>query len=92
MTENYPTSIDTYSTKVDNVTDVLADHVNTLQVAVLSLQGKVGIDSSSVVTSIDYIINNDLLELSNFTAKGDLVIGTGAGTTRSSRTKNVSHC
>lgn len=57
MTENYPTSIDSYATKTDNVTDVMAVDVNTMQVAVVALQTKVGVDSSAMVTSIDYILN-----------------------------------
>jgi len=65
MTENYPTSIDSYSTKVDNVTDVLADHVNTLQVGVLALQTTVGITSSADTNSLDYILRTHVASTAN---------------------------
>lgn len=54
----YPTSLDSFTTKTDNVDDVLAAHVNALQVAVAALEAKLGIDSSAVNTSIDYFLKN----------------------------------
>lgn len=50
----YPSTIDSFTTKQDNVTDVLASHVNDLQTAIVSLQTKVGVDASEVAASIDY--------------------------------------
>lgn len=39
----FPTSIDSFTTKVDNVDDVMASHVNDLQTAVVALETKTGI-------------------------------------------------
>jgi hypothetical protein len=54
----FPTSLDTFATKVDGVTDVLATDVNSLQNAVVALQAKVGVSGSAVTTSDDYKIAN----------------------------------
>jgi len=42
----FPVNIDTFSTKVDGVTDVLANDINSLQNSVLALENKVGINVS----------------------------------------------
>lgn len=42
MSTNYPTSLDSYTTKTDNVTTVLAAHVNDLQAAVVAIETLVG--------------------------------------------------
>lgn len=55
---NFPDSLDTFTDKTDNVDDVMAADINKLQDAVEALQGKVGIDSSAVVTSLEYILKN----------------------------------
>ncbi len=55
---DFPSSLKSFTTKVDNVTDVLAAHVNDLQGEVAALEAKVGVDSSAVSTSLDYIIKN----------------------------------
>lgn len=57
----FPTSIDTFSTKVDGVTDVLAADINNLQTAVLALEAKVGADSSAVTSSHDYKLANSCI-------------------------------
>jgi hypothetical protein len=41
MTTNFPTSIDSYSTKVDGVTNVMASHVNDLQDAMVAVQNHI---------------------------------------------------
>jgi len=56
----FPTTIDSFSTKVDAVDYPQAAHVNALQTAVSALETKVGIDSSAVSTSIDYILKNNI--------------------------------
>jgi hypothetical protein len=58
MSTNYSGSLDSYSDHTDNVDDVLAAHVNNLQDAVEALEAKVGIDSSSVVASLDYLLKH----------------------------------
>lgn len=52
----YPTDLDNFTPKVDNVDDVNAVDVNELQTAIESLETKVGADSSAVATSHDYKI------------------------------------
>ena len=58
MATNFPGSLDSYSTKTDNVSDVLAADINNPQDAIEALEAKVGVDSSAVTTSIDYKVNN----------------------------------
>jgi len=58
MASNYPTSLDSYITLVDNTDDVLAAHVNDRGDAIEGLEAKVGIDSSAVVTSFDYFLKH----------------------------------
>ncbi len=55
---SYPVSLDSFTTVVDNVTNVLATHVNEKNVPISTLQAKVGVDSSGVTTSIDYFLKN----------------------------------
>ncbi len=50
--------MDVYSTKTDNVSDVLAADINNPQDAIEALEAKVGVDSSAVTTSLDYKVNN----------------------------------
>lgn len=58
MATNYPGSLDSYTTKQDNIDTVSASHINDLQDAVVALETKVGADSSAVTTSIDYLLKN----------------------------------
>jgi len=58
MSTNFPTSLDSYSTKTDNVDDVQAAHINNVQDAIEALEAKVGITSSAVTSSLDYKVNN----------------------------------
>lgn len=53
MATVFPTSLDTFTTKVNGVDDVLAADTNNLQDAVSALQAKVGTNGSSVGTSLD---------------------------------------
>lgn len=55
---NYPTSKDSFTTKVDNVDSVVASHINTLQEIAVALEDKVGITSSADSASIDYFLNH----------------------------------
>jgi hypothetical protein len=56
----YPSSLDSFTTKIDGVDYPKASHINSLQTAVEGLEAKVGIDDSAVSTSIDYIIQNKI--------------------------------
>lgn len=58
MSTNFPTSLDAYTTKVDNTDMVMAVDINNVQDAIEALEAKVGIDSSAVTTSLDYKVNN----------------------------------
>lgn len=64
---NFPTSLDSYTTKT-SIHDVQASHINDPQDAIEALQAKVGIDSSSVTTSHDYMLSHGLLEDGSATA------------------------
>jgi hypothetical protein len=68
MSTNFPgTGIDSYTTKVDNSDSVLAAHVNNLQDAVVALETKVGVTSSAVATSVDYLLRNLPAQDTNWT-------------------------
>jgi len=58
MAINFPTSLDSFSSKTDNVDDVMAVDINDLQDAIEALEAKVGINSSAVTASLDYKVNN----------------------------------
>lgn len=46
MPTNYPTSIDSYTTKIDGVSDVLAADTNNLQDAIVAIETRVGTTAS----------------------------------------------
>lgn len=49
MAASYPTSIKSFTTKVDDVDDVLAEHVNSLQEEVVAIETALGINPKGVV-------------------------------------------
>lgn len=49
----FPANLDSFTTKIDGVTDVLAADINNLQVAVLGIETKLGITNSTDTNSID---------------------------------------
>jgi len=59
---NYPTSLDSWVTKVDSVDDIMSQHINYAQDIVVALENKVGVDTSAVSTSLDYKVNNFFVE------------------------------
>jgi hypothetical protein len=63
MATNFPASLDSFTTKVDNETAVLAAHVNDLQSAVTALEAKVGVNSSAVTTSHDKILSSSVVKI-----------------------------
>lgn len=71
---SFPTTLDSFSTKVDAVDYPQASHVNALQTAVSALETKVGIDNSAVATSIDYILKNNIWPV------GSIYINAGVST------------
>lgn len=73
MSTNFPTSLDSYTTKVDGTDYPQASHINNPQDAIMALEAKVGVNSSAVTTSHDY-------KLSRFTFNGANVgIGVSSG-------------
>lgn len=59
MATNYPTGLDSYTAHTDGVNEVIAAAtINALQDAVAALQAKVGVDASSVATTLDYCKSN----------------------------------
>ena len=58
MAITFPTSLDSFTNKTDNVDDVMAVDINDVQDAVEALETKMGIDSSGVAASLDYKVNN----------------------------------
>lgn len=49
---DYPGAVDTFSTKVDNVDDVLAAHVNALQAAMVAVQTELGTDPAGSYATV----------------------------------------
>lgn len=58
MATVYPGAIDSYSTLVDNVDDVLAADMNDRGSAIVALETKLGGDNSSVNTTVDYFLKH----------------------------------
>jgi hypothetical protein len=53
MPTSFPGTVDTYTVKVDNVSDVLAADINNLQDAVVAIQNRIGANASgAVITAI----------------------------------------
>ena len=55
---SFPTDLHTIYTLVDNVDDALADHPNVLSAEIRYLEDKVGLNSSSVNTTLDYFLKH----------------------------------
>ena len=58
MATNFPTGLDSYTTLIDNVDDVLASHMNDKGSAIAALEAKMGINNSAVTTSFDYFLKH----------------------------------
>ena len=59
MAASFPTTIKAYADKT-NADTVEAAHINSPQEEIAALEAKVGVDSSAVSTSHDYILNNKI--------------------------------
>jgi len=57
MATNFPTGLDDFTNYVDGTTIMEANTLNNMQFAIEALEAKVGIDSSAVVPSHDYKID-----------------------------------
>ena len=58
MATNFPSSLDSFATVVDNVDDVLASHINNPSDAVEALEAKIGVNNSAISSSHDYKLRN----------------------------------
>lgn len=70
MASSYPTSLDSFATLVDNVDGIVAAHPNDRGDAIENLQAKVGINSSAVTTSHDYLLTHLPAQAGNWDAGG----------------------
>jgi len=63
---NFPTSLDSFTDKINGVDDILSVETNTQSSALEALEAKVGVDNSGVATSHDYKISTleDILDAS----------------------------
>lgn len=57
MAASYPTSIKSFTTKQDNIDDVLAEHVNSLQDEVVAIETALGVGWGGVVQAVDVRTN-----------------------------------
>jgi len=57
MTTSYPTDLDTWTSKTNNVDDFCASHINNLQDSVEALESKVGITDSGIDTTMSYKVH-----------------------------------
>lgn len=55
---NFPGSLDSFTTRVDNVDPVIAADHNNQSSAIVAIETKIGVDSSSDVNSIDYFLRH----------------------------------
>lgn len=81
----FPSTLDSFTTKYDGVSDVLAADINNLQAAVLALETKVGINNSTDASSLDYkTVHGDWTGMTWQTASS--LGGRSAGTTYTNST------
>ena len=71
----YPTSLDSFSDKVDNIDDVQAVDMNDVQDAIEVLEAKVGVNNSVVVTSHVYLIAKLLANFAGASEPGTMYAG-----------------
>lgn len=68
MPSSYPGSLDSFSTKVDNVTDVLAAHMNDVQNAIVATQTELGTDPAGAFATVKLRLANHPLNKLDATA------------------------
>ncbi len=69
---NFPTSLDVFNNKVDEVDDILAEETNTQSSAIYALESKVGITNSADTNSLDYKIDQAIVD--PMTTRGDILV------------------
>jgi len=68
MASNFPVSLDSYVALVDNVDNIVAAHMNDRGDAIENCEAKIGIDSSAVATSHDYLLTHLPAQVANWDA------------------------
>lgn len=68
MSTNFPGALDSYSTLIDNTDNIVAAHPNDRGDAIEALEAKVGVDSSAVATSHDYLLTHLPAQAQNWDA------------------------
>jgi len=68
VSTNFPTSLDTFAVLVDNTDSIVAAHPNDRGDSVEALEAKVGINSSAVGTSHDYLLEHLPTQAANWDA------------------------
>jgi len=72
---DFPTTLDSFTNKVDYVDDILAVETNTQSSAIEGLEAKVGADSSAVTTSHDYLLQHTVNDSGNQSVDGIKTFG-----------------
>lgn len=77
---SYPSAIESYTAKTDNVDDVLAAHINALQDSVVAIETELGADPAGSLTDLKTRLAVSLSDagLLRFAASGALTISGGA--------------
>jgi len=58
MASDFPSTLDSFDTLVDNADDVLASHQNNRGDAIENIQAKLGVNDSNVTSTIDYFLKH----------------------------------
>jgi len=76
----YPAALDSFTTKTDGVTEVLAAHVNDLQAAVVNIETELGTDPAGSLTDVKTRLLKSISAagLLNFAASSTLTISGGS--------------
>lgn len=79
---SFPGSLDSYTTKTDNVDYVLAAHVNSLQSAIVAIETELGTDPAGTVTDVKTRLSKAIsgAGMLQFASATTLTIATGAVT------------
>lgn len=76
----YPASLDSFTTKTDDVTEVLAAHINDIQTALVAVETELGTDPAGTLTDVKTRLLKSLSTagLLNFAASTTLTIASGS--------------
>ena len=78
MSTNFPSALDSYAELIDNSDYVLAIIPNNHADSIEAIEAKLGIDSSAVATSIDYLLkSSSSVDVGHLHSKLAVICGTG---------------